>query len=546
MLYDSCFSLRKVLVAFIVLMMVAPIIKSADVLYLASYFSLKTTSVVNSAGKNLPKELSQIPKSKNGELDYSIGVAFVNKKSGKYQTGESYSANSIVILPPNKQNDFTKVTFLKPSQTDLNAGKTWYLNGRYGINYAQGNTSSGVKVDVIVSGDPVDSTDIKSAIIDTFNVQSTNVLSRSTPLGTWPLRRNFQLSLRVSKSGANNFYSNMVFDGGLLEAAVARPKVGIVQSNLVWDDKPAALINNVARLGSSWLRTDIRGTSSAVKFADIVRQANNKNMQVLAVIQADAEDYDNPKAALAHAGKNFNALCGYPNGSYRISMTNVTKYKNRLESYLQALQTYHVKVDAFEIGNEYDWVCFNGDIPFDKSISSNSMGSFIKKYALILEESSHLIKTYFPESTILSFSPANCNTWVKTSCVKDPIYLLQKLAMVGGKNYLNYIDGYAIHLYPNVSEPWAARTTLLNYANTLGFSKAFWITEWGFARVNNMNRYPSFRSFIEYMNSTWQIPVANIFLYNYANDKDFSLVNASGVVDPASRIIMQYNKLLPK
>jgi hypothetical protein len=546
MLYGLYFSLIRALVIFIVLMMVSPIIKSADVLYLASYFSMKTTLVVNSAGKNLPKELSQIPKDKNGTPDYSIGVAFVSKELGKYQTGESYSANSIVILPPNKQNDFTKVTFSKPSQTDLNAGKTWYLNGRYGINYAQGNTSSGVKVDVIVSGDPIDSTDVKSAVIDTFDVQFKNVLTRSTPLGTWPLRRNFQLSLRVSKSGANNFYSNMVFDGGLLEAAVARPKLGIVQSNLVWDDKPTALINNVAKLGSSWLRTDIRGTSSTVKFADIVQQANNKGMQVLAVIQAEAEDYDDPKAALAYAGKDFNALCGYPNGSYRISMTNIIKYKNRLEAYLQALQTYHVRVNAFEIGNEYDWVCFNGDVPFNKPVSSSDMRDFIKKYALILEESSHLIKTYFPESTVLSFSPANCNTWIQTSCVKDPIYLLQKLAMVGGKNYLSYVDGYAIHLYPNISAPWMARTTLLSYANILGFSKAFWITEWGFARVNTMNRYPFFRSFIEYMNSTWQIPVANIFLYNYANDKDFSLVNASGVVDPASRVVMQYNKLLPK
>ncbi len=142
---------------------------AAEELYLSSFFPQETTRVVNSRGQNLPKALSQVPKNSSGNPNYDIGLAFLTAGGGKFQTGENYRAGSLLILPPNLNGDFIKLVFTKPSQPDLNARKAWYLNGKYGINYAAGNTSTGVRVQVVVSGDRIDSSDPQWTVLDNLS-----------------------------------------------------------------------------------------------------------------------------------------------------------------------------------------------------------------------------------------------------------------------------------------------------------------------------------------------------------------------------------------
>jgi len=42
---------------------------------------------------------------------------------------------------------------------------------------------------------------------------------------------------------------------------------------------------------------------------------------------------------------------------------NLAKLAQRLRTQLDAVKAANLTIDAFEIGNEDDWICFNGDVP---------------------------------------------------------------------------------------------------------------------------------------------------------------------------------------
>jgi hypothetical protein len=518
---------------------------SPSTLPLNSFFS--SAAVVNNVSANLANTSSLCNSSQ-----WSSGCAYLSSE-GSYQTGQSFPANSILVLPPASSSNFTKVIFNQPSSAALAASYQWSLSGSYGIEYAPNNLSGGVQVQVVVSGDPIDSSDAPWAVIDSFTVAQGAVVNRSSALGTWPLRNNFQLALQVSARGATNAYDNLLISQLSLTPTVPRPTLGIAQSNLSSDPNALGVISGVAAMGSASIRAAMANSFTAPTFVNSVLAANQAGMRVIAVIFPEGDDYDNAAESTAYAGNaTFTATCGYNSGALKLSQIDVWLFTQRFTRHLEALQAAGAQVDAFEIGNELDWGCFNGDIPIGQAgTTASSLTTFSSKYALLLQAARSVVDVYYPNSALLSFGAANCYLFNDSFCVQDPQNLLAGLQNISGTNYLELVDGFGEHLYPpSISDTSATLTALQRMSAALGNSKPYWVTEWGFnsANLSSQARYSAFRQFLELMNSSGAIAVSHLQLYDYSSNDGYGLLSGgtSGSLNPEARVFSQYNPRLIK
>src|SRR5262249_48609254 len=146
-------------------------------------------------------------------------------------------------------------------------------------------------------------------------------------------------------------------------------EIGIDQSNMIWESrqKQASIFAGIHALGARWFRDVFAYPPIRIPdFVDVVRQAKQANLKTLVVIMQDASDYDDADTTPENAGPAFEKLCGWPGGSLKLSRINAAKFKNRLRGLFTALKLARLNIEAFEIGNEDDWVCFNGDVPFGR------------------------------------------------------------------------------------------------------------------------------------------------------------------------------------
>lgn len=525
---------------------------------LADIFNSVATSALNSKYNALPKVFSSFPLNLDGSINYSKGGAFLIGANGLYQSGQSFSSSGLLVLPPADSFDFIKVNFTKPGQTELDQNFIWYLSGTYGIQKAQSNYSQGVRVQIVVAGDPIDSTDAKYAVVDDFIVTQKNTISRKSSFGTWPLRKNFYFSIQVSTLGSGNINENLIIDGLTVKSNNRRPWLGIAQSNLLWDQNYNSIISGISTAGSKWIRTNLSTSSNAPFFTKTVLAANQTNLKVLAIIMPEYyEDYTDPANSIGNADSTqdgpFKKKCGFSTGALKVSMIDIELFSARLENNLKYLKSASANIDAFEIGNELDWVCFNGDITLGtKPIATNLPQQFYIKYAQMLKESKRLISIYFPTSQVLSFGTANPGLFGSVdSYVQDPQNILASLTFLNNVNYLQYVDAIGIHLYPgsaSAADIYNAKKTISNYSNISNASKPIWITEFGFYSVaKNFSaiRYSGIRFFIELINSFTDVSISSLFLYTYSLPGDgFSFVDTQGNIEPSIRIVNQYNQLL--
>ncbi|MBO9667479.1 MAG: hypothetical protein J7501_11790 [Bdellovibrio sp.] len=505
----------------------------------------RAASAFNSKWEHLPKNERTCK-----DTRYLKGCAFPVQSSGYFQNGEWYSADSLMILPPNNPNDFAKV-FLEPDATPFSKNQQWNLNATYGFQQSQSANTKGVRVEIVASGDRMDASEAENpwAVLDSFTVLPGQTVVRWTPMGLWPLRAGFVVAIQVTALGENNWYDNLIVSSPKMVPVIPRPELGIAQSNLTWDENYSSTVEEISLLKTRGLRTNARSSGELNKFVAVVKKANNSGLNVVVNINQEAEDYDNASLSTAHAGNAFRKQCGWANGQLRFSQINPQKFAKRFEAYLKSLSEAKASVSAFEIGNELDWVCFNGDIPLGTSITSArgfDLKAFTTKYSQIIAISRTLIDKYYPKSKLLSFGMANCFLFTDKSCVLDSYNMVASLKSQNsnGKNVLNMIDGIGEHFYTETNQIWKARQTLIDHSAKLGISKPYWITEWGYKDQEHSDRSQAFLTFLEYMNSSYNIPVSHLFLYNYNKENEWSLRKDNGSLDPAARVIGKYNSLL--
>jgi hypothetical protein len=327
---------------------------------------------------------------------------------------------------------------------------------------------------------------------------------------------------------------------------------GIDRSNLTRETeaKQEKTLQDIHVLQATWFRDVLSGTTpqTAAKFVNELKLAKQNNLKFLANVlpaQADYDDgYVNPDA-----GEDFRKRCGWPQGSSQFSKMNLAKLSKRLRFQFDGVKAAHLTIDAFELGNEVDWICFNGDVPDGHAPTEQEFMTAVRGYAHFLKTAAEVIHDphYFPNAKIITFGMAHgSDQWDKPPHhFSNPARMIVALRNLDGFNYLDnaiyHVDGYGTHLYPNPDNLEQSVTDLIRQdAAILGPDKPFWITEWGLPS----NRYPNQRgqtrsqgiqNFYAILDKL-QIPFGPPFYYAYSPGGS-QLIDAKGALLPEASAV---------
>src|ERR1700680_5087098 len=147
-----------------------------------------------------------------------------------------------------------------------------------------------------------------------------------------------------------------------LQWAQLTKEFGIDRSNLTRESEAVQekTLQDIHGLHATWFRDVLSaGTpQNMAAFVNEVKLAKQNGLKFLANVLPSGADYDNPKNE--NAGEDFGKRCGWPQGSSKLSQMNLAKFAQRMRTQLDAVKAANLTIDAFEIGNECDWICFNG------------------------------------------------------------------------------------------------------------------------------------------------------------------------------------------
>jgi hypothetical protein len=337
--------------------------------------------------------------------------------------------------------------------------------------------------------------------------------------------------------------------GPALSASDGKFDVGIDRSNMIWITKPeqAAIFAGIKKTGVRWFRDAFAyPVDRTADFVEVVRQAKQAGLKMLVIVTQSPDDYDN--ATAANAGPDFEKLCSWRDGSLKLSQMNLGKFKDRLRGLLDALEARDLEVDAFEIGNEVDWVCFNGDVPFGRDAGPDDVSIAARGYARFLEAAAETIRDRLPHAKLITFGMAHIDdVWDKPPRhhLPNPAAFVASLRNLDGKNYLSNaryrVDGYGSHIYPDRNDiQVSVAATLATDTQALGTDLPVWITEFGFRAGQFPNRAGENRGraiedfFMALAEARAQF--GPVFYYAY-DDDDFSLIDARGGLLPEAYVL---------
>ncbi|HEY0224001.1 MAG TPA: hypothetical protein VGC38_05760 [Pseudolabrys sp.] len=324
--------------------------------------------------------------------------------------------------------------------------------------------------------------------------------------------------------------------------------VGIDRSNMIWKSKQeqAAIFADIKKTGVRWFRDAFSApVNRTADFVAVVRQAKQAGLKMLVVVTQSPDDYDN--AVAANAGPAFEKLCGWPDGSLKLSQINLSKLKSRLVGLLDSLKAGSLEVDAFEIGNEVDWVCFNGDAPFGRDAGPDDILTAGRGYARFLQTAAETIHDRVPRAKLITFGMAHAEAWEKPPYhhLPKPAAFVASLRDLDGMNYLDNaryrIDGYGSHVYPDADD--IEKSTVARLADdtqAFGADLPIWITEFGF-RADQFpnrageNRTQAIEAFFKALAGA-RSSLGPVFYYAY-DDAAFSLVDARGQLLPEAYML---------
>jgi O-glycosyl hydrolase len=267
-------------------------------------------------------------------------------------------------------------------------------------------------------------------------------------------------------------------------------EIGIDRSNLTRQSEAVQekTLQDIHILRATWFRDVLSaGTpQSMAAFVNEVRLAKQNGLKFLADVLPSAADYDDSKNE--NAGEDFRKRCGWPQGSSKISQMNLTKFSQRMRAQLDAVKAANLTIEAFEIGNEVDWICFNGDAPNGHAPTKAELMTAVRGYAHFLKAAAEVIRDprYFPTAKIITFGIAHgSDRWDNPAHhFSNPARMVALLRNLDGFNYLDndiyHVDGYGTHIYPYPDNLEQSVTDLVRQDDAiLGPDKPFWITEWG-------------------------------------------------------------------
>lgn len=253
----------------------------------------------------------------------------------------------------------------------------------------------------------------------------------------------------------------------------------------VFEARRVAVFDGIARLHPQWFRDGFGpDTPEGVQlFVDMVRQVHARGMKILAVVSHTGSDFE-------HKDYIDPTQSGCQWGTFPLSKIDLAKFEHRVRSYFDALKQVGLSVDAFEIGNELDLYCNDGDMPKTSEFAAHHWQWFLTQeqvhqfaagYAPFLKTFARLIREYFPSAKIITFGMSNPSG--------NSAALIQELSHFTDRSgqtfdYTSLVDGYGTHIYvpadTTANMIQKATEELTSQAATLPHVeiKPIWITEW--------------------------------------------------------------------
>lgn len=333
--------------------------------------------------------------------------------------------------------------------------------------------------------------------------------------------------------------------------------VGIDRSNMIWEtkQKQAAIFAGIRATHVRWFRDSFAyPPDRTAEFIEVVRQARQANLKMLVVVIQSETDYDGAAPVAENAGPAFQKLCGWPQGSMKLSRINLTKFKNRLRGLLTGLKAAKLAVNAFEIGNEVDWVCFNGDVPFGRDAGPDDVLVAARGYGRFLQAAAEVIRDprYFPNAKIITFGMAHADDkWDQPlrHHLQNPAAFVASLRNLDGVNYLSnaryHVDGYGSHIYTGPDDiQRSVAAVLAKDADALGSDLPVWITEFGWRTSQFPNRAGEGRGqaiadFFQALADDRRNTFGPVFYYAY-DDSTWGLLDARGILLPEAQVLARH------
>lgn len=264
---------------------------------------------------------------------------------------------------------------------------------------------------------------------------------------------------------------------------------------------------------------------------------------------------------------------------YPISKIIPAKYDNWISNLLLMYKEAGCKLDAIEVGNEIMWCAFNADLPttggiiYDSTWNWNDIPEQIRESVKRSGEIAIVTKTacqkvYFENPPKVVFGSLNGGENVEYyratgGCIMKPSTAMEiATAKYPGMpessiNYIEELDGIAIHLYPtNVPYSVNYETMVNGFKNYIATmmdglvactNKPVYVTEFGLrysedGKVSDYKRTERFRAFLEAMDQTqskYHWKQAHIYSWDQG---DFAVVDpdTGDLLDAGKNVIKNY------
>ena len=195
-------------------------------------------------------------------------------------------------------------------------------------------------------------------------------------------------------------------------------------------------------------------------------------------------------------------------GGHPLSYADPQLSRANFQSLVGKLEANGIVLAAFELGNEINWAAFNPEFPLPgegKVFNLNDL-SHDPEAKQVAKGFLQYLKILAALKDVRDHSKLNRHTPILTAGLvdaadgdqawnnkkEDKVSLPATLAFMRAKGLDSLVDGYAIHTYPNSTQPGnpsadAKRTARFNYVTIAECraagskdGKPCWITEWGF------------------------------------------------------------------
>ena len=290
---------------------------------------------------------------------------------------------------------------------------------------------------------------------------------------------------------------------------------GACEQQLMWRDggKLEAQLEHLdamKKAGCGWVRLSLIYPANTDKnlFA-ILQRCNELDIKVLMVIEQGRPQLY-PAGAKKRPGSEPPGQPAWP--CYRLSEMDLKKAEIHLQNFFKEAKTRQIKIHAFELFNEINWFSFNGDLPLvkgglmidEKTDWDNQVfvqcRKGLDKVGRLTKVLHDLNEEFFkgePElvtAGLVAYDTIN-EGWMRRvdGSIVDHTLTLQLLhgshpKQRGATNWLKYVDGIGVHIYPATVD-LNAETALEEIKADLdpcrsvpgvGTDKPFWITECGY------------------------------------------------------------------